>query len=100
MAPKGNKTVLNADVSLPKFGSSQDNTTTAIGHLNVSLSGEDVVVSQGTLLMKNGKYSGDYRVLLDGQHWGGEMSGLARSMMLRRNIKAGQDHPLGPPDPS
>ena len=71
MAPKGNKTVLDADVSLPKFGSSQDNTTTTIGHLNVSLSGEDVVVSQGTLLMKNGKYSGDYRVLLDGQHWDG-----------------------------
>ena len=100
MAPKGNKTVLEAVVSLPKFGSSQDNTTTTIGHLNVSLSGEDVVVSQGTLSMKNGKYSGDYRVLLDGQHWNGEMSGLARSMMLRRNMLAGPDHPLGPPDSS
>jgi hypothetical protein len=64
------------------------------------LSREDVVVIQGTLLMKNGKYFGDYRVLLDGQHWGGEMSGLARSMMLRRNMQAGPDHPLGPPDSS
>jgi hypothetical protein len=99
MVPKGNKTVLEAVVSLPKFGSSQNNTTTTIGHLNVSLSGEDGrVVSQGILLMKIGKYSGDYRVLLDGQHWDGEMRiGIARSMMPRRNMQAEQGHTFGLP---
>ena len=68
MAPKGNKMVLDADISLPKFGFAQNNTTTTIGHLNISLSGKDEeAVSQGILLMKSGKYFGDYRVLLDGQ---------------------------------
>jgi hypothetical protein len=100
MASKGNKTVLDADVSLPKFGSTQNNTTTTIGHLDVSLSGDDEgVVSQGVLLMKSGKYLGDYRVLLDGQSWDGEMgSGIARSAMPKRDMKARQVYPFGPPD--
>ena len=100
MAPKGNKTVLDADVSLPTFGSTQNSTTTTIGHLNVSLSSEDgVVVSQGILLMKSGIYFGDYRVLLDGQPWDGDMrSGRARSMMPRRDMMAEQGHPFVPPD--
>jgi len=98
MAPKGNKTVLDAGVSLPKFGS-QNNTTTTIGHLNISLSGEDGrVVSQGILLMKSGEYLGEYRVLLDGQHWDEEMgSGIARLAMPKRDMQAGQGHPFGPP---
>lgn len=102
MAPEGNKTVLDADVTLPEFGSSQNNTTTTIGHLNVSFSREDAeVVSQGILLMKSGKYSGDYRVLLDGQHWdGGMMNGLGRSSMPRRTMMADQGRPFGPPDTS
>lgn len=96
MAPKGNKTVLDADVSLPKFGSAQNNTTTTIGHLNVSLSGDDGrVVSQGILLMKSGKYFGDYRVLLDGQPLDGEIrNGIARSAMPKRDTKAEQVHPF------
>jgi len=100
MAPKGNKTVLDADVSLPTFGSTQNSTTTTIGHLNVSLSSEDgVVVSQGILLMKSGIYFGDYRVLLDGQHWDGEMrGGIARSAMPKRDMKAEQVNLLGPRD--
>lgn len=101
MIPKGNKTVLDADVSLPKFGPSLNNTTT-IGHLNVTLSGEDVgVVSEGILLMKSGKYFGDYRVLLDGQHWDGEMgNGIVGLAMPRRDMKTVQGHPFGPPGPS
>lgn len=102
MVPEGNKTVLDADVTLPEFGSSQNNTTTTIGHLNVSFSREDAgMVSQGILLMKSGKYSGVYRVLLDGQHWdGGTMNGLGRSLMPRRAMMADQGHPFGPPDTS
>jgi hypothetical protein len=102
MAPNGNKTGLDTDVSLPRFGSSQNNTTTTIGHLNVSLSDEDVgVVSQGILLIKSGKYLGDYRVLLDGQHWDGEMrGGIAGLAMPRRTMMADQGHPFGPPDTS
>jgi hypothetical protein len=102
MVPKGNKTVLDADVSLPKLGSGQNNTTTAIGHLNVSLSGEDGrVVSQGILLMRSGKYLGYYRVLLDGQHWDGEMrSEIARSMMKKRDMKEYRANPSGPLDTS
>ncbi|VVB64057.1 Uncharacterised protein [uncultured archaeon] len=100
MAPKGNKTVLDADVYLQKFGSAQNKTTTTTGHLNVPLSRKDgMVVSQGILLMKSGKYLGDYRVLLDGQHWDGEMmSGRARSAIPKRDMKAEQGHPFGPPD--
>lgn len=99
MVLKRNKTVLGADVSLPKFGPSQNNTTTTIGHLNVTLSGEDVgVVSEGILSMKSGKYFGDYRVLLDGQHWDGEMrNGIAGLAMPRQDMKAVQGHPFGPP---
>jgi hypothetical protein len=99
MAQKENKSVLNADVSLLKFGSSQNNTTTTIGHLNVTLSGEDIgVVSQGVLLIKSGKYLGEYRVLLDGQHWDGEMgNGIAELGMPRRDMNAEQSHPFGPP---
>jgi len=96
MAPKENKTVLDADVSLPKFGSTQNNTTTIIGHLNVSLSGEDGGVGQGILLMESGKYFGDYRVLLDGQPWDGKMrSGRTGSAMPKRDIKADQVNLLG-----
>lgn len=100
MVPEGNKTVLDADVTLPEFGSSQNSTITTIGHLNVSFSGEDAeVVSQGILLMKSGEYSGDYRVLLDSQHWDvGMMNGLGRSSMPRRTMTADQGHPFGPPD--
>jgi hypothetical protein len=102
MSPKGNKTVLDADVSLPKFGSAQNNITTTIGYLNVSLSGKDErEVSQGTLLIKSGKYFGEYRVLLDGQPLDGEiMSGVAGPAMPKRDMTVGQGHPLGPPDPS
>jgi hypothetical protein len=96
MPPKGNKTVLDADVSLPKFGSAQNNTTTTIGHLNVSLSGENGGVSQGILLMESGKYFGDYRVLLDGLPWDGMMrSGRTGSAMPKRDIKAEQVNLLG-----
>lgn len=96
MAPKGNKTVLDADVFLPKFGSAQNNTTTTIGHLNVSLSGEDGGVSQGILLMESGKYFGDYRVLLDGLPWDGKMrSGRPGSAMPKRDIQAEQVDLLG-----
>jgi hypothetical protein len=99
MASEGNKTVLDANISLPKFGYARNNTTTTIGHLNVSLSGEDgKEVSQGILLMKSGKYLGDYKVLLDGQAWDGEMrSGIAISAMQKRDMKAEQGHPFGPP---
>jgi hypothetical protein len=99
MAPEGNKTVLEAVVYLPKFGSYQDNTTTAIGHLNVSLSGgEHSAVSQGTLLMKSGRYRGDYRVLLDGQHWDGETRiGMARLTMPGQDVDADRGRPRGPP---
>lgn len=103
MIPKGNKTVLDADVSLPKFGPSQNNSTnTTIGHLNVTLSVEDVgVVSEGILSIKSGKYFGDYRVLLDGQHWDGEMGNvIAGLVMPRRDMNAEQGHPFGPPGPS
>lgn len=100
MVTKGNKTVLDTDVSLPMLGF-QNNTTTTIGHLNVSLSGEDSgVVSQGVLLMKSGKYSGKYRVLLDGQHWDGDMrGGIARlaTMLPRRDMNAEKSHPFGQP---
>lgn len=90
MSPKGNKTVLDADVTLPKFESAQNNTTFIIGHLNVSLSGEDVgAVSQGMLLMKSGKYFGNYRVLLDGQPWNVEIgNGRVRSAMPKRDMRA------------
>jgi hypothetical protein len=98
-APKGNKTVLDADVSLPKFGSTQYNTTTIIGHLNVSLSGEDGGVSQGILLMESGKYFGDYRVLLDSLPWDGKMrSGRTSSAMPKRDITAEQVNLLGAHD--
>ena len=96
MASRENKTVLDANVSLPKFGYAQNNTTTIIGHMNVSLRGEDKkVVSQGILLMKSGKYLGDYKVLLDGQPWDREMkSGIARSTMQKRDKQADQGPPF------
>ena len=56
-------------------------------------------VSHGKLLMKSGKYFGDYRVLLDGQPRDGEMMNVrARSAMPKRDMKAEQGYPFEPPD--
>jgi hypothetical protein len=76
MTPTGNKTDLDANVSESKFGSAQNDTSIIVGHLKASLIKEGgKEVSQGVLLMKSGKYAGNYRVLLDPQPWEGDVRG-------------------------
>ncbi len=73
ITPTGNKTDLNANVSESKFGSAQNNTSIIVGHLKASLIEDgEKEVSKGVLLMKSGKYIGNYRVLLDPKALGRE----------------------------
>jgi hypothetical protein len=76
MTPIGNKTLLNANVSVLPYGTTQINTTMTIGHINATIEeagGSEV--SQGLLNITDTQYSGSYKILLDAQPRGREMRG-------------------------
>ena len=83
MTPTGNMTVVDADVYELRFGSSESNATSIVGHLNATIAQEDGPdVSQGTLDMNSDKYSGKYKVLLETGH--PEMRGQGAGHMMPR----------------
>ncbi len=67
MPSTGNTTVLDANVSQPPTVSYHN--ITIIGHITVALAREGTAqVSQGVLNMSEGKYDGNYRMLLDAEN--------------------------------
>jgi hypothetical protein len=82
MTPAGNRTVLDANISELKFGPSQNNVSTNIGHLNVTVAEDEMEIGQGILSFESGKYCGKYRVLLDAQTPGRETMGQGPGHMM------------------